>query len=47
MQKQRAALLSVASNTVLIVFKVVAGILMGSISDRVVHHAHCSVCVVK
>jgi nucleotide-binding universal stress UspA family protein len=21
--------------------------LMGSISDRVVHHAHCSVCVVK
>jgi cation diffusion facilitator family transporter len=32
MHKQRAALLSVASNIVLIIFKVVAGIFMGSIS---------------
>ena len=32
MHKQRAALLSILSNTVLIIFKIAAGILMGSIS---------------
>jgi cation diffusion facilitator family transporter len=41
MHKQRAALLSVISNTVLIVFKIVAGILMGSIAviSEAVHSA--------
>ena len=41
MQKQQAALLSVISNTVLIVFKIVAGVLMGSISviSEAVHSA--------